>query len=82
MDSRAECSGISFELPRFYLYPLRIFFSARRCVFGFLGVQFSFVSFFSAMVTQMDDIYDLVFPLSYYWQLFNLCSVYGTRQCY
>lgn len=82
MDSRAECSGISFELPRFSLYPLRFFFSARRCVFGFLGVQFSFVSFFSAMVTRMDGIYDLVFPLSYYWQLFNLCSVYGTRQCY
>ena len=38
--------------------------------------------FFSAMVTRMDGIYDLVFPLSYYWQLFNLCSVYGTRQCY
>lgn len=46
MDSRAECSGISFELPRSSLYPLRIFFSARRCVFGFLGAQFSFVSFF------------------------------------
>lgn len=39
-------------------------------------------SFFSAMVTRMDGINDLVFPLSYYWQLFNLCSVYGTRQCY
>ena len=45
MDSRAECSRISFELPRLSLYPYNFFFFFCETFSGFLRVELNFVFF-------------------------------------